>query len=298
MRLHVGDANRHRSPRCQPCFVTAPSRWLHAPRPGVHAVEWLCEAVGAMLLLVGGLSAVCLDFGRGSWVAAHVMSVSLRLLITGALFAGTGSLVAVSPLGRRSGAHLNPAVTLAFWITGHVHSHDLAGYWAAQLAGALAGAGLVRVLWGDVAGSVRFGTTHPAGGIGQAGALGVEFLMTALLVLVILGFVSSRSLMHWTPAATWLVITVLVWQGAAHTGTSLNPARSTGPAVVGLDFSDLWIYVVGPLLAAAAVALTVRVLPRWRPLTARMFNDARYPTTMGSLVAVGPRADEPARRDG
>lgn len=251
-----------------------------------------------MLLLVGGLSAVCLDFGRGSWIATHVMSVSLRLLITGALFAGTGSLVAVSPLGRRSGAHLNPAVTLAFWITGHVHPHDLAGYWAAQLAGAVAGAGLVRVLWGGVAGSVRFGTTHPAGGLGQGGALGVEFLMTALLLTVILGFVSSRSLMQWTPVATWLLVTVLVWQGAAHTGTSLNPARSAGPAAVGLDFSDLWIYVVGPLLAAVTVALSVRLLPRWRPLTARMFNDVRYPTTMGSMVAVGDDADARSRRDG
>jgi aquaporin Z len=152
---------------------------------------------------------------------------------------------------------------------------------------------LVRLAWGDVAASVRFGTTHPAGGLGQAGALGLELLMTAVLVVVILGFVSSRRLMHWTPLATWLIVTVLVWQGGSHTGTSINPARSTGPAVVGLDFSDLWIYLVGPMLGAATVAVTVRVLPRWRPLTARMFNDARYPTTMGSMVAAGPGGDKP-----
>jgi aquaporin Z len=270
--------------------VTASRHWLSAPRPGVHPVEWLCEAIGTMILLVGGLSAVCLDFGRGSWVAEHLPSTSLRLLITGALFAATGSLVAISPIGRRSGAHLNPAVTLAFRITGHVHPHDLAGYWAAQFVGALCGAGVIRLMWGGVARSVNFGVTHPGRGLTAAGVLGVEFLMSAILLVVILAFVSSRALMHWTPLAAWVVITILVWQGAPYTGTSLNPARSAGPAVIAGDLRDLWVYLVAPLLAAVAVALVVRMLPTWRPLTARLFNDPRYPTTMGSAVADGPPA--------
>jgi aquaporin Z len=285
--MHASDASRHRSLGARGFVVTTPRQWRQAPRPGVHVVEWLCEAASTMLLLLGGLSAVCLDFGRGSWVTGHVPSASLRLLLTGALFAGSGSLVAISPIGRRSGAHLNPAVTLAFWITGHVHRHDLAGYWVAQVGGALAGTGLVALLWGGAARSVGDGVNHPGGGLSAPAALGVEFLMTALLLTVILVFVSSRRLMHWTPLATWVVVTLLVWQGATHTGTSLNPARSAAPALVALDFRDLWLYVTAPLLAAAVVGLTVRALPAWRPLTARMFNDARYPTTMGSDVAVG-----------
>jgi aquaporin Z len=265
----------------------------------VHRTEWLCEALGTMLLLVGGLSAVCLDFGRGSWVAEHIPSTSLRLLITGALFAATGSFVAISPIGRRSGAHLNPAVTLAFRITGHVHPHDLAGYWVAQFVGALVGAGLTRLLWGGVARSVGFGITHPGHDLSAAGALGLEFLMTAILLTVILAFVSSRALMHWTPLATWVVVTVLVWQVAPYTGTSLNPARSAGPSLLAGDIRDLWVYLAGPLLAAVAVALVVRLLPGWRPLTARLFNDARYPTTMGSAVAVAPFAPgKRSTRDG
>jgi aquaporin Z len=261
----------------------------------VHAVEWLCEAAGTMLLLIGGLSAVCLDFGRGAWIATHVPSSSLRLLITGALFAATGSLVAVSPIGRRSGAHLNPAVTLAFRITGHVHPHDLAGYWAAQLIGALAGAGVVGVLWRGTAPSVHFGVTHPGAGVSDPAAVGIEALMTAVLLCVILVFVSSRRLMHWTPLATWVAVTLLVWQGAPDTGTSLNPARSTGPAIVALDFRDLWVYFVGPLLAAVVVAVVVSLSPRWEPLTARLFNDVRYPTTMGTGI---DGVAEPLRRDG
>src|SRR5580692_7262434 len=96
----------------------------HAPQGGVHPIEWGCELLGTAILLVGGLSAICLDFGAHGPIAAHVASHSLRLLITGLLFAGTGSLVAISPLGRRSGAHLNPVVTMAFWLRGNVHPHD------------------------------------------------------------------------------------------------------------------------------------------------------------------------------
>ncbi len=78
------------------------------PFGGWHWAEWSCELVGTAVLLIGGLSAVCLDFGPHSPTARLVPDHSARLLITGLLFAGTGSLVAVSPLGRRSGAHLNP----------------------------------------------------------------------------------------------------------------------------------------------------------------------------------------------
>ena len=72
------------------------------------------------------MSAVCLDFGPHSPLRG--LGSSVRLLLTGLLFAGTGSLLAISPLGRRSGAHLNPVVTLAFWTQRKVHPHDLAGY--------------------------------------------------------------------------------------------------------------------------------------------------------------------------
>jgi len=98
---------------------------LYGPRslrttPGnQHLAEWSCELLGTALLLLGGLSAVCLDFGPHSPLRG--LGSSVRLLLTGLLFAGTGSLLAISPLGRRSGAHLNPVVTLAFWTQRKVH---------------------------------------------------------------------------------------------------------------------------------------------------------------------------------
>lgn len=252
---------------------------------GLHAAEWAAEAAGTAILVLGGLSAVCLDFGPHSWVVAHIPSASLRLLITGLLFAGTGSLVAVSPFGRLSGAHLNPVVTLAFRITGRVHDHDLIGYVAAQALGAIAGTVLVRVVWGEVATAIGVGVTRPAASTSAVTALAIEALMTGILVATILGFLSHRRLAAWTPVAVWIVVALLVWRGAPYTGASLNPARSLGPALVAWKLGDLWIYFVGPALGALAVALVAAWL-RVRPLTAKLCHDARYPSTLASELPV------------
>jgi glycerol uptake facilitator-like aquaporin len=120
---------------------------------------------------------VVLDFGTGSPVARVLPSHSLRLLLTGALFASCGALVTISPLGRRSGAHLNPAVTLAFWCRRHLRTGDLIGYVASQAAGAVAGAFAVRLLWGRRSASVSDGRTQPGHGLSPLGAAGLEAVM-------------------------------------------------------------------------------------------------------------------------
>jgi len=250
-------------------------------------VDWGCELLGTALLLLGGLSAVVLDFGAGSPIARAVPSHSLRLLLTGTLFGGCGALVTISPLGRRSGAHLNPAVTLAFWCHRHLRLPDLFGYVLSQAAGALAGTFAVQALWGHRASSVRDGLTFPGDGFGPLAATGLEAAMTALLVLTIFVFVSSPRTAHWTPLAATAVIAVLVWQGAPYTGTSLNPARSLGPAVVSGRFSDYWVYVAGPL-GGALLAAAVWVLIPLETLTAKLFHDERYRSVFASTM--------PARR--
>jgi aquaporin Z len=246
-------------------------------------VEWGCELLGTALLLLGGLSAVVLDFGVGSSVALAVPSHSLRLLITGTLFASCGALVTISPLGRRSGAHLNPAVTLAFWSRGHLRAQDLFGYVASQAAGAVVGAFAVRALWGHRATSVNDGLTLPGRGLGPLGAAGLEAAMTMLFVLTIFAFVSSRRTVHWTPLAVAVVIALLVWQGAPYTGTSLNPARSLGPAVLSGRFTDYWVYVAGPL-TGALVASGIWALVPFETLTAKLFHDARYRSVFASTL--------------
>src|SRR6266498_3467079 len=105
---------------------------------GFHWRIWGAEFAGTGLLILGGLSVVCFVFGRGSPVTSILPSHSARLLVTGLLFSACNSLLAVSPLGRLSGAHLNPAVTLAFRVLGRVSAQDVSGYIVAQVLGAVA----------------------------------------------------------------------------------------------------------------------------------------------------------------
>lgn len=266
------------------------------PRPvgGWHWAEWTCELAGTALLLLGGLSAVCLDFGPDSPVARALPNHGARLLLTGLLFAGSGSLVAISPLGRRSGAHLNPVVTLAFWAQRRVHLHDVAGYLVFQFAGALLGAAIIRGLWGATAVAVHVGATVPGHGFGDGEATLLEGLMTALLVGMLLYFTSSHRLARWTPLGNWIGVALLVWQGADYTGTSLNPARSLGPAVFGHELGSYGVYVVGPLLGGA-LATGVFALFRDRvTLTAKLFHDARYRSSFGSELPIRRRAGQAA----
>jgi aquaporin Z len=255
---------------------------------GLHLRIWAAEASATALLILFGLSVVCLVFGEGSPVAEAIPSHSLGLLVTGLVFSGCNSLLAVSPLGRLSGAHLNPAVTLAFRVLGRVSASDVAGYLSAQFLGALAGAAALRLIWRGVADSVDGGVTVPAVSLGAAFAL--EAAMTALLIAVIFAFVSNARLARWTPLAIWPVIAVLVWVGASATGTSLNPARSAGPALVfgeGLDV--LWLYLLAPTAGALAVALAWRRRhPNAQPKTAKLFHDPRYACSLGSDLPAEP----------
>jgi aquaporin Z len=260
-------------------------RWLHAPVGGWHLAEWSAELAGTFVLVFGGLSAVVVDFAPPSPVASVVPSPSLRLLLTGMLFAGCGSLVAITPMGRRSGAHLNPAVTVAFWLQRHLHPHDLLAYVAAQCTGGVLAVVALREAWGRRAGEVRFGLTAPGRGLGAAQAAGLEALMTAVLILTIFAFVSSSKTARWTPLAVWVVVAVLVWKGAPYTGTSLNPARSLGPAVVAADWRSFWVYVIGPLVGSVGAVAVWAVVPRIT-LTARLFHDSRYPSPFGSVLPV------------
>ena len=247
---------------------------------------------GTAVLLVVGLSAICLDFSPHSPVASLVPGHSVRLLLTGLIFAGSGSLVALSPLGRRSGAHLNPAMTFAFWCRGHVHAHDLIGYTAAQIVGAFAGTAFVAGCWGARARAVSLGLTEPGAGVSALAAVGIEAAMTAALILGIMLMVSSRRSAPWTPLLNWLLVAALVWQGARWTGTSLNPARSLAPAGVLPHLGGLWIYFAGPLAGALVAVAVMACLPGVETLTAKLYHDDRYRSTLGSSLPV--RRSSPA----
>ncbi|MBV9391111.1 MAG: aquaporin [Verrucomicrobia bacterium] len=249
----------------------------HQPRPRFNRLEYLCELVGTCFNVFIGLSAVVIDFGHGSWVASIIHSASLRLLLNGLIFAGSGSLFAISPLGKLSGAHLNPCLSLAFWADRKMHLHDFFAYSVSQMIGAaLAALGLV-LLWKGAALSVNNGMTMPGPGFPIWFVFSAELLMTFSLVLMIFVFVSSHSLCHWTPLMTWILITFLVWVGAPVSGTSLNPARSFGPALVSWRFTSQWIYWIAPPTGALLAVLCFRFMAtERRVLTAKLSHSQHY----------------------
>jgi aquaporin Z len=247
--------------------------WKH-----LHWFEYGAELVGTAFLLFAGVSAVVLDFGAGSPLVSVVPNKSVRLLITGLLFAGSSSLVAISPLGKLSGGHINPAVTLAFWAQGKMHHFDLGGYILGQFLGAIIGTQLVVLLWRGKAASVGNGMTVPGAGYPLWVVFLVELSLTVLLVLSILFFVSSHRLMHWTPLMVWILLAMMVWLAAPISGTSLNPARSFGPALVSWSWHEQWLYWVAPPLGAllAVGAFRLLMLSRRDVLTGKLFHVPHY----------------------
>jgi aquaporin Z len=254
----------------------------------LHWPEYGAELLGTAFLVFAGLSAVTFDFSAGSPLATVLPDSGTRRLITGLLFAGSGSLVAISPLGRLSGAHINPAVSLAFWLHGKMHHRDLVGYMLSQFLGATLGAGLLVLVWRDHAASVHNGITTPGAGYPIWNVFLIEIGLTFLLVIAIFLFVSSHRLMRWTPLMTWLLVAVMVWVAAPITGTSLNPARSFGPSLVSWFWQDQWIYYLAPPLGAILAVGFFRLLTRLGMhdvLTAKMFHVPHYRSIFKNMKA-------------
>ena len=250
--------------------------------PAAHPHEWHwpeygVELVGTAWNVFIGLSAVIFNFAPGMPGARLIPDPSLRLWVTGLIFAGSGSLYTISPWGRLSGSHINPSVTLGFYAQGKVHWHDMIGYLAAQFAGGALGATLLALAWGPHAAAVSDGMTLPGTGYTVAQAFTAEFLMTFSYVLAIFFFVSSHALARWTPLMNWVVVAGLVWIGAGVSGTSLNPARSFGPALVAQNWHTYWIYLVAPPLGAVLAAGFFRAAVTDRKvLTAKLFHSTHY----------------------
>jgi aquaporin Z len=209
----------------------------------------VAEFAGTALLVAAGVSLVIADFGVGGPIAAALPAAGLRRLVTGFGFGSVGALIAVSPIGKISGAHINPVVTAAFWLKGKMHGSLALGYVVAQLAGAIVGA-LPLLLWGRVGASVRFGATIPGEGFGLTAALAGETATTAALVVGLFLFVGQRRLRRFTPLLFPLLYAVMVYLEAPISGTSTNPARTLGPAVVSGAWRGWWVYWVGPVAGA------------------------------------------------
>lgn len=216
------------------------------------------EFIGTAMLLSVGLSFVILDWGTGSMVARIIPSPDARRLLTGFLFGCTGCLVTLSPVGKISGAHINPAMSFAFWLRGKMKKNALIGYVVSQMLGAAVGC-IPLLLWRQQGRSIQYGITLP-GTAGITAAFVGELITTAALVIVVFVFVGSKTLRNYTPFTMPFLYSFMVWAETIYSGCSTNPARSFGPALISHNFNGYWIYVTSPLLAAFVVTAIFRLL--------------------------------------
>ncbi len=187
----------------------------------------------------------------------------LRRALIGLAMGLTAIAIIYSPWGNRSGAHINPAVTLTFFRLGRVEPWDAGFYVLAQFAGAMMGmfvSGLLlgRPLLADA--SVNYVVTVP-GLLGVLGAFFAEVLITFVLMLTILLVSNKRSLNRYTGLAAGLLVAIYITVEAPLSGMSMNPARTFGSALAGDIWTAIWIYFTAPLLGMLAAA---EVYLRWR----------------------------------
>jgi aquaporin NIP len=205
----------------------------------------LAEAIGTFALVFAGCGAIMVD--AKTHQLGHVgVAIAFGLVIMFGIYA----------VGHISGAHFNPAVTFGFALTRHFPWSRAVGYWAAQLAGAIAAAAILRGSLGNVA---HVGATLPSGSQGQSFLW--ELILTFFLMFVIMSVATdTRAVGEAAAIAIGGTVGLDAMFGGPISGASMNPARSLGPALIGGDLHALWLYVAAPLAGAALGALAYQLI--------------------------------------
>jgi aquaporin Z len=233
------------------------------------------EFVGTFVLVLGGCGAAVLAAGVPDGGIGYA-GVSLAFGLT--------VLTMAYAFGHVSGGHFNPAVTVGLWIGGRFNARDALPYVVTQVVAGIAAAGvLLAIANGKPGYSIKtsglaqngYGK-HSPGGYSLATCLLTEILMTAIFVIVILAVTGRGAPVGFGPLAIGLALTLIHLISIPVTNTSVNPARSTGPAIFvqGAALSQLWLFWVAPLIGAALAGLVFRyIFEDKRPLA----SEARGP---------------------
>src|SRR5690606_9731738 len=234
---------------------------------GTESKKYIAEMIGTFVLVFGGIGTAVI---AGEAVGALGVSIAFGLSLLAMVYA----------IGPISGCHINPAVTLGLLLTGKIGSRSAAGYVVAQVIGAIVAAGVLLLVARDLpggydAGAMGLGANgyydHSPNGYGLLAALIVEVVLTAFLVLTVLGATHRAAPVGFAGIPIGLVLTLIHLVSIPVTNTSVNPARSIGPAVYVGDWalSQLWVFIIAPLAGAVlAVALYRLTHPSDDELTA------------------------------
>jgi aquaporin Z len=221
--------------------------------------RYLAELVGTFVLVVGGCGSAVLAGDKIGFLGV-------------ALAFGLSLLAMVYAIGPISGCHINPAVTVGLLLTKKFEARYAAGYIIAQIVGAIIGGAVIWLIASGAPGgydpavkglAANGYDAHSPGGYGLVAALVAEIVLTAFLVFTVLGATDVKAPVGFAGIAIGLVLTLIHLVGIPVTNTSVNPARSIGPAVFvgGWALAQLWLFIVAPLIGsglAAAVYLALR----------------------------------------
>ena len=206
--------------------------------------KYAAEFIGTFALVFAGTGAIVINEVSHGAITHVGIALTFGLIV----------LVMIYTLGDISGAHINPAVTIGFWLSRQLAGREVLPYIVSQSAGALAASGIVRLLFPD---NRLLGATQPAGAALQSFVL--EFLLTALLMFVILGVsTGAREKGITAGIVVGSVIALEAVFAGPISGASMNPARSLGPALVSGQTANLWIYLTAPVIGAGFGVLCCR----------------------------------------
>ena len=204
--------------------------------------NYIAELIGTFALVFCGTGAIVIDTVTEGAAIGHIgVAITFGLIVMAMIYA----------LGNVSGAHINPAVTMAFALTDRFDRSRLVGYVIAQLIGALVASGCLYLIFDAPA---TMGETLPFGSWYQSFVL--EIILTYLLMLVILFVSQNTAVTEFTGVAVGATVLLEAMFAGPITGASMNPARSIAPAIFAGDLSGLWIYILAPIVGAALASFT------------------------------------------
>src|SRR3954451_614650 len=250
----------------------------------VRAATWrsvapLAELVGVAIEMAVLVSARVLAWHPDSPVEHHVRGASGRIAFVAIVTGLAIVAVARSPLGRLSGAHLNPAVTIAFALRGMLAPFELVTYPIAQVVGAVLGAVAAQHAWGDAADlpHVVRGVAQPGGGWGAATVLVAEALVAVALLVGAFAVLSRHSTVRLASFVVPALLALAVCVFARRTGAGFNPARVLRPDVAAAQYPAVGASLVASLLGSAAAAALWPRLSLGTILTPKLDHHPRYP---------------------